>query len=295
MSKGFHFLCTITRGYISMNNIDLTQLFNGLQSQMTARLNTNRKFITHPGSKGDALENIWIEWLKNYLPNRYSIDKAIIIDYKGNTSQQIDVVIYDNWFTPFIFSQNGFHYIPAEGVYAIFEVKPDINGSATGKTHIEYAAEKIESVRILERTSANMINSGDEVPARPLTKIIGGILASTNTFTHGNNKTIEKHINKQKGLSGLDIGCIADYGSFYVDYSGNENTGLQKPAEFKKRYVNYYKNRRINKIIFSDTENSLVSFFMQLTRYLQQTIGTIPAIDLSAYAKSINFDINKKI
>lgn len=39
---------------------------------------------------------------------------------EGMTSHQIDIVIYDNWFTPFIFSQNGFHYIPAEGVYAVF-------------------------------------------------------------------------------------------------------------------------------------------------------------------------------
>lgn len=107
-----------------MNKIDLKQLFQGLQSQMTSQLNTNREFILHPGSKGDSLENAWIEWLQKYLPNRYSVDKAIVIDHEGNTSHQIDIVIYDNWFTPFIFSQNGFHYIPAEGVYAVFEVKP---------------------------------------------------------------------------------------------------------------------------------------------------------------------------
>ena len=87
-----------------MNKIDLKQLFEGLQGQMQAQLSTNRDFITHPGSKGDALENAWIEWLRTYLPNRYSVDKAIVIDCEGNTSQQMDIVIYDNWFTPFIFS-----------------------------------------------------------------------------------------------------------------------------------------------------------------------------------------------
>lgn len=85
------------------NKIDLKMLFNGLQSQMNAQLNTNRAFINHPGSKGDSLENAWIEWLRKYLPNRYSVDKAIVIDHEGNTSHQIDIVIYDNWFTPFIF------------------------------------------------------------------------------------------------------------------------------------------------------------------------------------------------
>lgn len=32
-----------------MNKIDLKQLFQGLQSQMTSQLNTNREFILHPG------------------------------------------------------------------------------------------------------------------------------------------------------------------------------------------------------------------------------------------------------
>ena len=110
-----------------MGHIELQKLFAGLQNQMTAQLSTDREFITHPGSKGDALENTWIEWLRNYLPNRYSVEKAIVIDCEGNTSDQIDIVIYDNWYTPFIFTQNGFQYIPAEGVYAVFEVKPKIS------------------------------------------------------------------------------------------------------------------------------------------------------------------------
>lgn len=278
-----------------MNKIDIKQLFEGLQSQMIAQLNTNRQFITHPGSKGDALENAWIEWLRKYLPNRYSIDKAIVIDFEGNTSHQLDIVIYDNWFTPFIFSQNGFHYIPAEGVYAVFEVKPDISGSVEEKNYIQYASEKIKSVRTLSRTSTSMINSGKLMDPRPLTKIIGGILTSTNSFTHRNNDTIEKHIKEQIGFGSIDIGCIADYASFYVDYTGKEDTNLIKSVDFNKRYKAYYDERKFNKIIFSDNSNSLVSFFLQLTRYLQQAIGTIPAIDLNAYSKAINFEIDEEI
>ena len=275
-----------------MGKIDLKQLFQELQNQMLSQLNTNRKFITHPGSKGDALENAWIEWLAKYLPNRYSVDKAIIIDHEGNTSQQIDIVIYDNWFTPFIFSQNGFCYIPAEGVYAIFEVKPDIRGTANGKSYIDYAAEKIGSVRTLKRTSASIINSGAKLNPRPLTKIIGGILATTNSFSHKNNNTIMKYIKKQKGFESIDIGCIADYGSFYVSYDGKEEIKLNKPSDFDRRYENYYQNRKFRKIIFSETEHSLVSFFLQLTRYLQQAIGTVPAIDLNAYSETIHFEID---
>jgi len=277
--------------YIDMNKVPLSELFQGLQSQMLAQLSTNRDFIYHPGSKGDSLENAWIEWLRKYLPNRYSVDKAIIIDHNGDTSQQIDIVIYDNWFTPFIFSQNGFHYIPAEGVYAVFEVKPDISEYSDGKTNIEYAGEKIESVRKLVRTSTNMINSGRPLPPRPLTKIIGGILTSTKSGDRTNNKTLTKHIQEQTNLRSIDIGCIADYGSFFVDYSPNEE--IKELGQDK--YLKFYADRKFKEVRFSKVENSLVTFFMQLTRYLQQAIGTIPAIDLQSYLNTIGEKIDKDI
>lgn len=274
-----------------MSKINIGELFQGLQNQMVAQLNTNREFIEHPGSKGDALENAWIEWLRKYLPNRYSVDKAIVIDHTGDMSQQIDIVIYDNWFTPFIFSQNGFHYIPAEGVYAVFEVKPDISGHSDGKTNIEYAGEKIESVRRLARTSTNMINSGKVFDPRPLTKIVGGILTSTKSGDKTNNKTLTKHVQDLTYLQSIDAGCIADYGSFFVDYSPNEE--IKELGQDK--YLEFYSNRKFKDIHFSKPENSLVAFFMQLTRYLQQAIGTVAAIDLDAYAKKIGFTIDKEI
>ncbi|MBC7000333.1 DUF6602 domain-containing protein [Cytophaga sp. FL35] len=275
-----------------MNKIDLKYLFEGLQNQMISQLSTNRKFITHAGSKGDSLENAWIEWLRKYLPNRYSVDKAIVIDFKGNTSQQIDIVIYDNWFTPFIFSQNGFHYIPAEGVYAVFEVKPDISGRSEGITNVQYAAEKIESVRKLKRTTTSIISVGQKQKPRGLTKIVGGILTSTKSGSRNNNETLKKHLTGQKGLKGIDFGCVADYGSFFVDYVGGENQDI---TDIEKRYKDYYLKRKVKNINFSKVENSLVSFFLQLTRYLQQSIGTVAAIDLQAYSNSINEEIDKEL
>jgi len=274
-----------------MSKVDLTKLFNGLQKQMSAELNTNREFIDHPGSKGDALENAWIGWLRKYLPSRYCVDKAIVIDHEGYTSQQIDIVIYDNWFTPFIFNQDGFLYIPAEGVYAVFEVKPDIQGHVGDTSHIEYAGEKIESVRSLKREAASFINGGTKFAPRPLTKIIGGILCSTNSFTHENNNTIEKYLKSLENLKSIDLGCIADYGSFYIDY--HPNVEITTPGQ--DPYLEFYKNRKFNHMKFSNAEHSFVTFFMQLTRYLQQAIGTIPAINLNAYLKNIGEEVDEQL
>lgn len=272
------------------NQISLKGLFSGLQNQMNAQLSTSREFIEHSGSKGDALENAWIDWLRKYLPNRYSVDKAIVIDSKGNTSHQIDVVIYDNWFTPFIFSQNGFHYIPAEGVYAVFEVKPDIADFSDEVNNVEYAGAKIESVRKLEREATTFINGGRQFGPNPLTKIIGGILCNTNGHTHKNNDTLTGKFKALSNLKSLDLACVADYASIYVDYTEDEITETGNEA-----YFEFYKNRVYNDIVFSKEENSLVTFFMQLTRYLQQAIGTIPAINLQKYMDTIDEKLDSHI
>lgn len=279
---------------MSKNSINIRDLFNGLQKQMEVQLNTNRDNILHPVTKGDSLENVWIEWLKKYMPNRYCIDKAIIIDSEGNLSDQIDLVIYDQQYTPFVFTQNGVHYIPAEGVYAVFEVKPDLEGSTTSDgesmNYIEYAGRKIQSVRALKRTSAKIIDRGESRPPRSLTKIIGGILTSVNSYSK--NETIEKHLKNLTELKTIDMGCIVEFGSFYIDYSGIEKKEITDPNE---RIQDYYKNRSFNKITYSERENSLVTFFLQLSRYLQQTIGTVAAIDFSAYAINVGFKIDEEI
>jgi hypothetical protein len=276
------------------NSVILSDLFSSLQNQMVAQLSTNRDFIGHPTSKGDSLENTWIEWLRKYLPNRYSVDKAIIIDSLGNLSDQIDLVIYDQQYTPFVLTQNGVHYIPAEGVYAVFEVKPDLQGSVQIQgesiSYIEYAGRKIESVRKLKRTSTNIIDRGKKFPPRPLTKIIGGILTSSNEIKK--TETIEAHLKALKGLKSIDMGCAVTYGSFYIDFEGEE---LDSESNFEKRINDYYESRVIKSVEFSKPETSLVTFFFQLMRYLQQSIGTVAAIDLNEYSKAINYSIDEKL
>lgn len=266
--------------------IDLRILFHGLQEQMLTSLNVNRMFIEHPGSKGDATEQHWIEFLRAYLPERYKVDKAIVIDSTGNVSEQMDVVIYDAIYTPFIFKQDGFMYIPAESVYAVFEVKQDVKG------YIEYAAKKIESVRKLKRTSISMVASGITKPARPLTKIIGGILTTTSSYKE--NDRVIKQLEELKGLQTLDLGCLCDAGSFYVDYKETVPKDIDPITDNCKYIEQVYESREVKEIEFSNKEVSLFTFFLQLVSYLK-SIGTVAAIDINAYLKAINAKIDEDI
>ena len=251
---------------------------------MLSSLKVNRGFISHVGSLGDATEQHWIEFLRTYLPDRYKVDKAIVIDAEGAVSEQMDVVIYDGMYTPFIFNQDGFMYIPAESVYVVFEVKQDINGN------IEYAAEKIESVRKLKRTSIEMVASGRVEKARLLTKIIGGILTTTNSYK--DEKTVKEHLSKLKGYQTIDMGCCCESGSFYVDYEELKlkETDFSDINANRKCIERIYQSRKVKDISFSDKDVSLFTFFLQLVSCLK-SIGTVPAIDINAYLKAIGAKI----
>ena len=131
--------------------------------------------------------------------------------------------------------------------------------------------------------------------ARPLTKIIGGILTTTSSYS--GNDTVKKQLKKLKSLQTLDLGCLCDTGSFYVDYNETVPEDIDPTNDIKDncKYIEQvYESREINEIKFSDKDVSLFTFFLQLVSYLK-SIGTVPAIDINAYLKAIHAEIDEDI
>jgi len=238
-----------------MERVDLKQIFMKLQNQMIAQLSANREIITHPGTKGGASELNWIEMLNTYLPERYKVDKAFILDSGGDLSEQIDIVIYDKQYSPFLFHQDGAIYIPAESVYAVFEVKQTIS-----KEKIEYAGNKFASVRRLKRTSVPISHAGGEYKAKEHFKILSGILALESDWKPPLGSSLIKSLDSLNKPKRIDLGCVLRAGSFEVSYE--PTVKLDK----------------------SKKENSLIFFFLKLLNLLQR-LGTVPALDISEYGK----------
>ena len=86
--------------------------------------------------------------LRKYLPQRDQAAKAHVVDSRGVFSEQIDVVVFDRQYSPFIFNFQNQTIVPAESVYAAFEAKQTINAD-----QVAYAQRKVASVRRLHRTS----------------------------------------------------------------------------------------------------------------------------------------------
>ena len=237
-----------------MSEWSLTQLLESLHEDIQQRLATVRRAFNHPGTKGDASENVWISLLETYLPKRYQAAKAHVVDSNGAFSQQIDVVVFDRQYSPFIFTYEDQTIIPAESVYAVFEAKQTANAAL-----VKYAQEKVTSVRRLHRTSLPIPYAKGVYPPKPLIPILGGLLTFESEWSPPLGSPFEKALGADALDGRLDLGCVASAGHFFFD---------EGSAAYQ----------------FVNEAKPATAFLFKLISQLQFS-GTVPMIDIEAYGK----------
>ena len=105
-------------------------------------------FATSPGQIGSAREVPVRDKLMQLLPRGVGVGSGCVIDSFGNTSRQMDVVLYEREICP-VFAINedpASTYYPCEGVIAAGEIKSSIDSS-----ELEDIFRKVESVKKLRR------------------------------------------------------------------------------------------------------------------------------------------------
>ncbi|HDO1330875.1 MULTISPECIES: DUF6602 domain-containing protein [Aeromonas] len=234
----------------------LKNSFSMQQKVLQSQLAMSSATITHNGTMGEVNEQYFIEIIKKYLPDRYAVDTGIVIDSNGKTSDQIDVIIFDNQYTPTLLDQQGHRFIPAESVYAVLEVKPKID-----KGYLEYAAQKAESVRVLHRTSVGIPHAGGIYPPKQHFEIIAGIVATDIDWADGFGEAFLRNHKTLNGMQRLDCGLAVSGGCF--DIFSNDSSMKLGPVD-----------------------NSLIYFLFRLLQKLQ-SLGTVPAIDWNEYAEQL--------
>jgi hypothetical protein len=240
-------------GGIPMNKWSLSALLAGLHDDIESRLALARKTFAHPTTKGDASEEVWLEMLRKYLPQRYQAAKAHVVDSLGMFSEQIDVVVFDRQYSPFIFNFQGQTIVPAESIYAAFEAKQTISADEVG-----YAQGKVASVRRLHRTSLPIPHAGGTYPAKTPAHILGGLLTFESEWGPPLGEPLTGALSKGGPAGRLDLGCVAAHGIFGCDDKDCYTIVPQgRPA---------------------------TAFLFELIARLQAT-ATVPMIDIRAYAK----------
>lgn len=247
-----------------MKEKSLSELYSCTQEKMKADLQSSRRAFDHNPTKGEATEVNWIDWMRQYLPKRYCVDKAFVIDCDNHVSDQIDLVIYDQQYSHPVFVMGDNKYVTAESVYAVFEIKQIID-----KAYMEYAGEKIKSVRELKRTSVSIVSANGQAAPKPLHRIVSGILSLDSSWAEPITDNVVKYMKERSVEERIDLVCCMEKGSFSAFYNPDETT---------------------ISITRSQNNESLVFFFLELLKKLQ-AIGTVPAIDISEYEKAISRDV----
>ena len=242
-----------------MSGWHLPTLLSHLHGEIQQGLATARQVFGHPGTKGAASEAVWLEMLERYLPERYRAVSAHVVDSEGNFSDQIDVVVHDRQYSPFLLRFKGQTVVPAESVYAVFEAKQAIDAQ-----QVAYAAAKVASVRRLHRTSLPIPHAGGTYPAKPLQRVLGGILTFESEWRPPLGDPLASALAAAPEEGRLDLGCVAAHGTFVSD--------------------------EVGKVAVTASDKAATAFLFELIARLQEK-ATVPMIDVRAYARWLHVDV----
>lgn len=196
--------------------------------------------------------------LSDFRPKRYGVTKAFVVDVHGGLSGQLDIVIHDRQYSPLLFEVGGARFIPAESVYAVFEVKQKVN-----KEYVEYAGEKIASVRRLHRTSVGFPTATGPAQPRKPPRILGGLLALDSGWKEMLGRPLRDALSERAPMEQIDLALALRAGAFEV-------ADPRRPVELT---------------VCGDAGAALIFFAMRLLKRLQ-AMATVGAMDLDAYTNA---------
>lgn len=223
--------------------------------------------IEHNGVKGSAREDLLKDYLRDLLPNKYSISSGIIIDFNQNQSKQQDFIIHDAFNCPSFFKTDSNTIIPIESVYATIEIKSTLNYDT-----LKQSVENIESVRKLHKLPNRNIISNDYNEQYPL----GFVFAYSSDYSLEQIQKKLFELNKSvDGRHQISIVCVLDKGLIFNVYKDNLTNFTIIPT-----------NDTVLARSDSDIENSLYSFYLLMLQYLDNVYIQVPS--LIEYAKKNN-------
>jgi hypothetical protein len=78
----------------------------------------------HHLTAGTFREKVWKKLFKNIIPKKFTIEQgAFLIDSGGKVSNETDLVIFDEQYTPYVLKNKNIKFIPIEAAMAVVQCK----------------------------------------------------------------------------------------------------------------------------------------------------------------------------
>ncbi|MDR2878329.1 MAG: hypothetical protein LBV03_00215 [Fusobacteriales bacterium] len=194
-------------------------------------------FITvnnHQLTAGTFREKVWKELFKSIIPKKFTIEQgAFLIDSKGCVSQETDLVIFDEQYTPYVLKNKNIKFIPIEAVMAAVQCKSS-TFSESKITDWEKSIDVLTTGRSGVAGSATNTVLENKRKTKPL-KIICG------TF-HDNSEKMMVFLNRKSTSSMIICAHSEETGEKYQ--CGKSIKKLYKSKDNKLSIYNKYNNLR---------------------------------------------------
>jgi hypothetical protein len=128
------------------------QALRNVSSKLSAEFEDSKLF-EHSAEKGNFREETISQLLRPFLPNCYAMGTGQIFSCDGNTSKQIDIVIYDNVYSNVLFKNRKDNLFPCESVYGEIEIK-----SMLSTDELIKSLDNIASLKKLNRQDSTILD-----------------------------------------------------------------------------------------------------------------------------------------
>ncbi|MDK8180622.1 DUF6602 domain-containing protein [Paenibacillus sp. UMB4589-SE434] len=146
--------------------IKLVDNYKQMERNIVGELNFR---VQHDLTMGSFREDVWKVMFEQMIPRKFSIEQSVfIIDSEGQVSNEVDLAIFDEQYTPYIFRYGRMKYIPIEAVAVVVQCKSTNVDEENLKTWTD-SIDKLNTVsKSIVRMASEVVCTGFEAKLQVL-------------------------------------------------------------------------------------------------------------------------------
>lgn len=247
---------------------------------------------SHNPTTGSFREEVWKGMFEQIIPKKFVIEQSVsIIDSEGNISNEVDLAIFDETYTPYIFRYDKLKFIPIEAVAVVIECK----STSLDKKNLENWAKSIKSLKTSQESYVRMfteisIGSDKKLRTQTSTRPMRILCCLNNKYKDCCGSEFDVVIRANKKNKCLSIMIDGSKDNLYSWYE-SLNHADDKMKESIKEIDNIDKVQGVKlkdyEVYHKDKLVSLLTFNLQLNQILMMINNPI-LFPHKAYAQMFN-------
>ncbi|SDE03620.1 hypothetical protein SAMN05428987_0269 [Paenibacillus sp. CF095] len=227
-----------------MNSNPLKLIFDNYNELNNLMVKEIELATAHPGLTGSYREEMWVKFFRSIIPQKFSfVHGAMIIDSEGGISNEVDIAVIDEQYTPYIFQYHTLKLIPIEAVSMVIECK----STDLPTEQLETWAKKIDSLHAKNTGIARMAT---------------GYATGVTNATQSRSQPIKVLVSIKKSVKDRTLMTTREELGEYFDFiiqeqidKTSDNTKFEVLVKNEKKTLGWW-GRRLNQHISDEADHS---------------------------------------